>query len=157
MSYLNLDKMLRIGVYWKEAHSSNSCPLQYWSPLFTVQEVSFYNLRTPISSEVSYLLKALGVINLESELSDYTRTAAFIKQLDIVITTDNSIVHLAGALDKQVWVLLGQHSGWRWLLDCENSPWYPSVRLFRKNHTEDWQTLIERVSFALLETIIENS
>jgi uncharacterized protein (TIGR03032 family) len=157
MSYLNLDKMLRIGVYWKEAHSSNSCPLQYWSPLFTVQEVSFYNLRTPISSEDSYLLKALGVINLESELSDYTRTAAFIKQLDIVITTDNSIVHLAGALDKQVWVLLGQHSGWRWLLDCENSPWYPSVRLFRKNHTEDWQTLIERVSFALLETIIENS
>jgi tetratricopeptide (TPR) repeat protein len=78
--------------------------------------------------------------------SDLAETAALIASLDLVVTTDTSIAHLAGAMDKPVWILLPHLADWRWMQDLETSPWYPSARLFRQTSPGDWPGLLERVS-----------
>lgn len=149
------DELLRVGICWSGSEEERndkyySCSLQHWLTLLLVPNVAFYSLQSPISTSDSSLLKAHGVCDLEPELHDYARFAALIAQLDLVVSVDTSVVHLAGALNKPVWVLLGKNSDWRWLLDCDNSPWYPSMRLFRNNQPDDWQALIERVKSALI-------
>jgi uncharacterized protein (TIGR03032 family) len=151
------DKRLRVGVCWagsvthqNDAH--RSCALRHWQPLLTTPEAVFYSLQTPVSGTDAALLEKLGVINLEPELTDYARSAALITQLDLVVGVDTSVIHLAAALGKPTWVLLGQHSDWRWLLKREDSPWYPTLRLFRQMQADDWQELLGRVRLALLET-----
>ena len=73
--------------------------------------------------------------------------------LDLVITVDTSVAHLAGAMGKPVFVLLPFNSDWRWLLNRDDSPWYPSARLFRQKHTESWEEIIFRVGEAVSELI----
>ena len=82
-------------------------------------------------------------------LRDFADTAALIEALDLVISVDTSVVHLAGALGKPVWVLNRFDACWRWLGDREDSPWYPSARLFRQTSPGDWTGLIDRVAAAL--------
>ena len=77
-------------------------------------------------------------------------------QLDLVISVDTSIAHLAGALGKPVWVLLTYVPDWRWLLDRDDSPWYPTARLFRQNNFRDWGHVIARVRDALLKFVESN-
>lgn len=95
-------------------------------------------------------LKADGRIAFPGrELADFADTAALISTLDLVITVDTSTAHLAGALGKPVWILLPHAPDWRWLLKREDSPWYPSARLFRQERTDDWSVPLERVREAL--------
>jgi Glycosyltransferase family 9 (heptosyltransferase) len=82
-------------------------------------------------------------------LQDFSDTAALISNLDLVISVDTSVAHLAGALAKPVWVLLPYVCDWRWLLDREDSPWYPTARLFRQDDTRAWDNVIARVHCAL--------
>ena len=70
---------------------------------------------------------------------------SLLKQLDLVISVDTSIAHLAGALGKSTWVLLGEHSDWRWQLDREDSDWYPTMKLIRQTLADNWQELMDRV------------
>lgn len=152
------DKRLRVGVCWSgsathQNDSHRSCPLPNWLPLFALPETVFYSLQTPIASADVALLETHGVVNLEPELTDYARTTALIEQLDLVIGVDTSVVHLAGALGKPVWVMLGQHSDWRWMLKREDNPWYPSLRLFRQTTPDDWQELLDRVKLELQKLI----
>ncbi|HUN69070.1 MAG TPA: hypothetical protein VMU46_09745, partial [Burkholderiales bacterium] len=79
------------------------------------------------------------------ELEDFSDTAALVSLMDLVISTDTSIPHLAGALGKPVWILLQFVPDWRWLLDREDSPWYPTARLFRQTRIGDWDTVVEKV------------
>jgi len=88
---------------------------------------------------------------LGSQLGDMADTAAAIAQLDLVITVDTSIAHLAGALGKPVWVLLTFLPDWRWMLHREDTPWYPTMRLFRQTQPDDWEGVLDRVSQALLQ------
>ena len=81
----------------------------------------------------------------------FVDTAAVMKALDLVITIDTSTAHLAGALGCQVWVLLCASPDWRWLENCEDSPWYPGMRLFRQTNPDDWQNVFQRISIALEE------
>ncbi|MGA9946843.1 MAG: glycosyltransferase family 9 protein, partial [Xanthobacteraceae bacterium] len=85
--------------------------------------------------------------------SDFADAAAVIDGLDLVITVDTSVAHLAGAMGKPVFILLPFNSDWRWLLEREDSPWYPSARLFRQKQTEPWGDVILRVHAALLRLI----
>lgn len=80
---------------------------------------------------------------------DFADTAAAVSQFDLVITVDTLVAHLAGAIGKPVWVLLLFAAAWQWLTDREDSPWYPTVRLFRQSYLGDWQTVFERVRAAL--------
>ena len=82
-------------------------------------------------------------------------TAAVMSHLDLVLAVDTSVAHLAGALGKKVWVMLPLAPDWRWMLDRDDSPWYPSMRLFRQTRFEDWQTVLDEVRSALVEEQIE--
>jgi ADP-heptose:LPS heptosyltransferase len=84
-----------------------------------------------------------------SALKKFSEMAALVSNLDLVISVDTNIAHLAGALEKRVWVMLPFVPDWRWLLDREDSPWYPTARLFRQDHTREWDNVIARVDAAL--------
>jgi ADP-heptose:LPS heptosyltransferase len=85
------------------------------------------------------------VVDFTSDLKDFADTAAFIANLDLIVSVDTAVAHLAGAMGKQVWVLLPFIPDWRWLLDREDSPWYPTMRLFRQKRAGDWEEPIQRI------------
>lgn len=94
-------------------------------------------------------LSAMGVRSFGEELTDFADTAALMESLDVIVSVDSSPAHLAGALGKPVWVLLPFSPDWRWMLDREDNPWYPTARLFRQSRIGDWDGVIRRVAEAL--------
>jgi ADP-heptose:LPS heptosyltransferase len=93
----------------------------------------------------------MQLIDLRKDLKDFADTAALIANLDLIIAVDTAVVHLAGAMGKPVWVLVPFVPDWRWLLNRDDSPWYPTMRLFRQRKLGDWLGMIERVERALRE------
>jgi hypothetical protein len=91
----------------------------------------------------------MELVDWTEELKDFADTAALIANLDLVIAVDTAVVHLAGAIGKPVWMLLSFVPDCRWLLEREDSPWYPSMRLFRQSSWGDWDSVITRVADAL--------
>ncbi|MDP6885063.1 MAG: glycosyltransferase family 9 protein, partial [Rhodospirillales bacterium] len=91
----------------------------------------------------------MGIHDLTAGISDYADTAALIAHLDLVIAVDTSVVHLTGAMGRPVWVLLPHVCDWRWLRRRDDSPWYPTARLFRQALPDDWTACIEEVAGAL--------
>jgi ADP-heptose:LPS heptosyltransferase len=80
------------------------------------------------------------------ELTDFASTAALIQEMDLVISVCTSVAHLSGALGKKTWVMLPHTADYRWLLEREDSPWYPTVKLFRQNRIGDWVEQLEKIS-----------
>jgi tetratricopeptide (TPR) repeat protein len=142
---------LRVGVVWSgnRKHSrerSRSVPLPLLAELTSVAGTSFYSLQMgDAAMSLQKLPAGHGIADLEAEQTDMAVTAAIIANLDLVITIDTSVAHLAGAMGKPVWILLHHSPDWRWLMERRDSPWYPSARLFRKGYGESWQTLLLRV------------
>ena len=101
------------------------------------------------AGDASVLQKRNDLLDFGDELKTFADTAALMSNLDLIISVDTSTVHLAGALAKPVWVLLPFLPDWRWLLDREDSPWYPTARLFRQDDTREWDNVIKRVHAAL--------
>jgi ADP-heptose:LPS heptosyltransferase len=91
----------------------------------------------------------MKLVDYTSELGDFSDTAGLIGNLDLVISVDTAVVHLAGAMGKRVWTLLPYAPDWRWLLGREDSPWYPTMRLFRQPAPGDWQAVIAQVAASL--------
>ena len=89
------------------------------------------------------------LLDLGTSFESFADTAAVISHLDLVISVDTSVAHLAGALGRPVWILLSFAADWRWFLDREDCPWYPTARLFRQNDCDQWQSVVERVRDAL--------
>ena len=87
-----------------------------------------------------------GMVNLAEELTDFAETAAAISGLDLIVTVDTAVAHLAGSLGKPVWLLLAYAADWRWMLDREDSPWYPSMRIFRQKRPGEWGDVIAHVT-----------
>jgi ADP-heptose:LPS heptosyltransferase len=83
------------------------------------------------------------------DVTDFADTAALIAQMDLVISIDTSVAHLAGAMAKPTWLMLARHCDWRWFDDREDSPWYPTMKLFRQQQIGDWTPVVERVRAAL--------
>jgi ADP-heptose:LPS heptosyltransferase len=90
-----------------------------------------------------------GVINLAPRLGDFSDTAAAISALDLVISVDTSVAHLAGAMGRPTWLMLSYAQDWRWLRDREDTPWYPSMRLFRQTTPQAWSGVVARLSAEL--------
>ncbi len=90
-----------------------------------------------------------NLVHFGNELTDFDDTAAIIATLDLVVTIDTAVAHLAGAMGKPTWILLPHVPEWRWMLDREDTPWYPSARLFRQHRRGDWESVIERVRASL--------
>jgi ADP-heptose:LPS heptosyltransferase len=95
--------------------------------------------------------------DLSADLTDFGETAALIANLDLVITVDTAIAHLAGAMGRPVWILLPKASDWRWLLDRSDSPWYPTARLFRQSTPGEWNPVIAEVASALSQELAQQS
>lgn len=110
----------------------------------------WYSLQVGASEKAKRGLARAGVADLSSGFTDFADTAAAIQALDLVITVDTSVAHLAGALGKPVWILLPFVPDWRWLLDRSDSPWYPSARLFRQPKRGDWGSVLKEVKQALV-------
>jgi hypothetical protein len=150
---------LRVGLAWSgnPSHPKNrlrSIPLELLAPIFKLQGVHFYSLQMgPAAGELKKVQAA--ITDLAPHACDMADTAAQIAQMDLIISIDTSIAHLAGALGKPLWVLLTRLPDWRWLLDREDSPWYPTARLFRQKNSGDWQPVIERLRTALEELAVQ--
>ena len=110
----------------------------------------FVALHKEVRAEDRALLEADGRIGfLGDRLGDYADTAALIATLDLVISVDTSVAHLAGALGRPVWVMVTHVPDWRWIVGRDDSPWYPTLRLFRQDATRDWAGVVARVEAAL--------
>jgi hypothetical protein len=120
-------------------------------PLLELPDICFVSLQKgefPRSQLVA-LPEAQRPLDMMDEVADFADTAAIIESLDLVITVDTSVAHLAGALGKPVWILLCSAACWRWLPERDDSPWYPTARLFRQTEAGVWQPVIESVAQAL--------
>jgi tetratricopeptide (TPR) repeat protein len=117
-------------------------------------DATFVSLQKDVREQDTGLLKKqTALLHFEGELENFADTAGLISNLDLVISVDTSVAHLAGALAKPVWVLLPFIPDWRWLLDRDDSPWYPTARLFRQDHTRRWDSVIPRVGRALHDLV----
>ncbi len=146
---------LRVGLAWSgnPNHPKNrlrSIPLALLAPLFKLDGVHFCSLQMGPAAEDLKTVQA-SITDLAPHTGDMADTAAQIAQMDLIISVDTSITHLAGALGKPLWVLLTRLPDWRWLLDREDSPWYPTARLFRQTNSGDWIPVVERLRTALEE------
>jgi tetratricopeptide (TPR) repeat protein len=122
-------------------------------PLLDV-DATFVSLQKEVrTADMETLKRGSNIIHFGNELDGFSDTAALISHLDLVISVDTAVAHLAGALGKPVWILLTHVPDWRWLLDRDDSPWYPTARLFRQSKTREWNSVITRVRDALLEFI----
>lgn len=115
------------------------------APLMELPGLSFVTLNPTTTPEEETRLAALGVVHLAREFADFADTAAVISNLDLVISVDTAVAHLAGAMGKPVWILLPFVPDWRWMLGRDDSPWYPSARLFRQETPGDWAGVVARV------------
>jgi ADP-heptose:LPS heptosyltransferase len=117
-------------------------------------EAAFWSLQKGQAAAGRSALDPSGmkVRDLESQLQDFADTAGVIAQLDLVISVDTAVAHLAGALGKPMWLLLPFAPDWRWQWDRSDSPWYPTMRLFRQRRPGDWPELLGRVSEELAAT-----
>ncbi|MBK8163476.1 MAG: glycosyltransferase family protein [Gammaproteobacteria bacterium] len=146
----------RVGLAWsgRPTHrndTNRSIRLQELAPLLDAG-ATFVSLQKEVREEDRASLASMpGIRHFGDALQDYDDTAALIECLDLVVTVDTSVAHLAGALGKPVWILLPSNPDWRWLLQREDSPWYPTARLFRQARINDWNNPISNVASALVE------
>jgi tetratricopeptide (TPR) repeat protein len=143
----------RIGVIWSGSSThgiyNRSMPLETFSALVG-PGADWICLQKEISqSDVAALKQDSRVIFFGDELRDFSDTAALLDAMDLVITIDTSVAHLAGAMGKPVWILLPYSGDWRWLLGRSDSPWYPTARLFRQQALGDWSGPVEQVKVEL--------
>jgi len=118
---------------------------------FAIPGVQLYSLQKgPPERELAALPKGSPIIDLSPHIADFADTGAAVAQLDLVIMTDSAVAHLAGAMGKPVWLLLGQSPHWLWLLERTDIPWYPTLRLFRSSGS-DWDTAFDAASAELME------
>ncbi len=146
----------RVGLVWSgnPAHkgdSSRSIAMGEFLP-FLPEGCEYFSLQKEVSAADAEQLRAFGNIRqFDQQLVDFSETAALCELMDLVISVDTSVAHLSGALGRPTWVLLAHVPDWRWLLDREDSPWYPSARLFRQNKAGNWRAVFEKIAAALQE------
>ena len=149
----------KVGIAWQgnpdhALDRRRSLPLQSFAPLAELPGVRLVSLQKGSGSEqLTEQGERLGVLDLTDRLVDFADTAALMSNLDLVITVDTAVAHLAGALHIPAWLVLPRIPDWRWLLERDDSPWYPSMRLFRQSTWGDWAGVIERVTEALRQVV----
>jgi hypothetical protein len=152
----------KVGLVWagnprlampeaNRADRQRSIAFDQLAPLFESTDCEFYSLQKGHEAIRQLRRSALRgrVVDWTNDLKDFADTAAFIANLDLVITVDTSVAHVVGALGKPFWLLNRFNTCWRWLLDRNDSPWYPTARIFRQPRPGDWSAVIETVGSEL--------
>jgi len=147
---------LKVGIVWSGSagyirNHKRSCSLSHFLELLNIPDIAFYSLqKEPQVLELAELADKIRLQDLSSWLDDFATTASVMAQLDLIVTVDTAVAHLAGALGRPVWLLLSFVPDWRWMIGRSDSPWYPTMRLFRQKQPGDWAELLRRVIEALL-------
>jgi len=144
------DGRLKVGIVWAGSplhkhDSKRSLSLDILKGLFEARNVSFYSLNRDQREGDDEILKRYGVVDLASKIDDFSDSARLIRQMDLVITCDTSTAHLAGGLGVPVWTLLPFAPDWRWMMGRSDTPWYPTMKLFRQQEPRAWDEVIARV------------
>jgi hypothetical protein len=161
-------RRMRVGLVWSSgirptrpdllSNLRRNVPLAKFAS-FKHLNIEFFSLQKgqPAEAELSELVarawKGPDIKDFTNDIHDFADTAAFIEQLDLVISVDTATAHLAGALGKPVWILLRFDACWRWLLDRNDSPWYPTARLYRQERPGDWDGVVRRVESDLVRLL----
>lgn len=145
----------RVGIVWagRPTHNNDhrrSTTLASFAPIAALPRVALVSLQKgPSSNQAGRYFGRAPLINVGAEIQDYDDTMALLACLDVVVTVDTSVGHLAAAMGRPAWIMLATAPDWRWLLEREDSPWYPSVRLFRQTQARRWADVMQRVADAL--------
>jgi hypothetical protein len=140
---------LKVGIAWAGSplhgnDENRSMDFSRLSPLLATPGVSWFSLQKKRADRPDSVAPA-PLIDFTPELDDFADTAALVANLDLVITVDTAVAHLAGGMGKPVWNMLAFASDWRWLRDRQDTPWYPNMRLFRQPTRGDWDSVVSRV------------
>ena len=140
----------KVAIVWAGT-TQGALDLRLLEPLWEVPGISWFSLQVGAGSGDISLLDGVRIVDLSPWLTDFAETAAAICHLDLVISIDTSVTHLAGALGRPMWLVLPYAPDWRWLLRREDSPWYPTARLFRQRKAGDWPSVASEVAAALAQ------
>ena len=144
-----------IGLVWagRPEHpndNNRSIRLERLAPLFELPGLAYVALQKGSAlAEAGRFRGRAPLVNISASIADFADTAAILAELDLLVTVDTSVAHLAGALGRPVWILLPHAPDWRWLLHREDSPWYPTARLFRQARIGDWDEVARNLAAAL--------
>jgi tetratricopeptide (TPR) repeat protein len=142
---------MKVGLVWSgnpkyKADQSRSILLENFLQFWKVDGISFYSLQKGKAAEqVKESPEEIKIVDFTDEINDFSETAGLIENLDLVISVDTAVAHLTGALGKPIWTLLPSSPDWRWMLNRKDSPWYPTMKLFRQQTRGDWIPVIARV------------
>ncbi len=145
----------RIGIVWagRPTHNNDrrrSARLSDFAPLANLSDVALISLQKgPSTDQAGLYFGRAPLVNVGAEINDYDDTMALLECLDLVVTVDTSVAHLAAAMGKPVWILLARSPDWRWLMNQDDTPWYPTVRLFRQTVARQWGDVMRSVAEAV--------
>ncbi len=150
---LGLPRRRRIGIAWfgRQNRPQRSMPLQTLAPLLLArQDLEFHSLQKEMpDADRHWLATHRAMVDHSADQKNFADTAALVAQMDMVLSIDTSLAHLAGALGKPVWIMLPFSADWRWLVGRTDTPWYPTARLFRQKRPGDWEGVVAEVAQAL--------
>lgn len=155
----NPSKDFRIGLVWagkEHPYPNRSCPPSYLEPLVALKGLRFYSLQ--IGHKDRFPLPKTftdNLTDLTEHINNFADTAGLIANLDLVITIDTAVAHLAGSMGKPVWVMLPFASDWRWQIERSDSVWYPTMRLFRQPADGDWHSVVAKIVLALKGQLLQ--
>lgn len=141
---------LRVGLVWAGT-TIGALDLHLLQPFWEVAGISWFSLQVGAHSDSLASMDGIEIADLSPWLADFADTAAALARLDLVITVDTAVAHLAGALARPTWIMLPYAPDWRWLLERQDSPWYPTVRLFRQERAGDWRGVVREIAAALAQ------
>jgi len=149
------DHALKVGLVWRGSLTNDrgrfrSCALSDMQPLTNVPGVRLFSLQTELSPEDAAALETMGIPDLGSGFGDFSASASAVQAMDLIVSVDTATAHLAGALGKPIWTMLSAIPDWRWFLERTDSPWYPTMRLFRQRRISDWTSVVDEVSASLM-------
>jgi ADP-heptose:LPS heptosyltransferase len=156
---LQADPGFKVGIVWagSSTHQNDrarSVKLVDFLALAQIERLRLYSLQKgDASRQLAKAPRDLHVTDLSEMIRSFLDTAAAAQNLDLIISVDTSVVHVAGAMGRPVWTLLPFGADWRWLTERSDSPWYPTMRLFRQPRLGDWQSVFEEVAMALKEKV----
>jgi uncharacterized protein (TIGR03032 family) len=149
---LEKNNQIKAGLAWHDSrYMTKSCPLEKLASLIKQNGLHWHSLQPAISNDENKILTRMNITEKGHEILSFAHLAAIIEQLDIVVTVDNTVAHLAGAMGKKCLVMLTEDSHWCWPVNKDISPWYPTLKTFRKPASGTWETVIESVNDELIK------
>lgn len=142
------NEKFKLGIVWKGNPDDNFdkvIPIDYFVTLLNIPDVKIYSFQKEITEEEYTELEKYNIENLGKTFVDFSDTAAALENLDLLISADTSVAHLAGALNKPVWILLSYIPEWRWFLDSKDTPWYHSAKLYRQDEARNWSNVFDKI------------